>query len=349
MLSTDDLREPSARVDTSGPSHHAGQVGLAPRVNAAAEPRPRRLAVPVVAVSALLLIAWLGEDVVVPSAASATDDAGVPGLSIRTLPLEMNPWVQRWLEELGTNRRGELDELLERSGVFGDLIQSELRERAMPEELLYLAMIESGLSPLAESHVAAVGLWQFMDATAQDYGLRMDEYVDERRDPVRATEAALDYLYWLRARYGSWYLAIAAYNAGPARIERVLELYAEGRTGDEGIYWEILRHLPRETREYVPRLIATALLAAEADSLGLDGEPSVERYAYDLVYVPGGTRFSEVARSLEAEVEVLEELNPHLIRDETPPDEMWPLRVPRGRASDVVGTLERGWSASARY
>jgi membrane-bound lytic murein transglycosylase D len=126
-------------------------------------------------------------------------------------------------------------------------------------------------------------------------------------------------------------------------------LYAEGRTGDEGIYWQILRHLPRETREYVPRLIATALLAAEADSLGLEGESSVEPYAYDLVYVPGETRFSEVARSLDADIGVLEELNPHLIRDETPPDEMWPLRVPRGRGSDVVGALERGWSVAARY
>ncbi|MGE0159134.1 MAG: lytic transglycosylase domain-containing protein [Gemmatimonadales bacterium] len=338
-MSTDDLREPSARADTSGSPDVTGE---ALRVNRAGR-RPRRLAVPVVAVSALLLISWLGEDVV-PPAAGAEGDAHVPGLSIRRLPLEVNARVERWMEELRTNRRAELDMLLERSGVFADLIHSELRERAMPEELLYLAMIESGLSPLAESHVAAVGLWQFMDAAARDYGLRMDDYVDERRDPVRATEAALDYLYWLRARFGSWYLAIAAYNAGPARIERVLELYADGRTGDEALYWEILRHLPRETREYVPRLIATALLAAEADSLGIAVPSSAEPYAYDVVYVPGGTRFVELARSLDVDVGVLEDLNPHLVRDETPPDEMWPLRVPRGRAADVVGMLGRGWS-----
>jgi membrane-bound lytic murein transglycosylase D len=301
-----------------------------------------------VAASALVVISWLGEDVVVPPAAGADSELPVPGLSIRRLPLEVNPRVERWMDELRTNRRADFDMLLERSGIYADLIRSELRERGMPEELLYLAMIESGLSPLAESHREAVGLWQFRDAAARDYGLRMDGYVDERRDPVRATEAALDYLFWLRARYGSWYLAIAAYNAGPARIERVLELYADGRTGSEDIYWQILRHLPRETREYVPRLIATALLAAEAEALGLEVESTSPPYSYDHVYVPGGTGFGAVARWLDVDVEVLEDLNPHLIRDETPPDEIWPLRVPRGRAPDVVVALGSGWSVAAR-
>jgi membrane-bound lytic murein transglycosylase D len=249
------------------------------------------------------------------------------------------------MEVLKTDRRGELRDLLERSGMYANLIRGELRARAMPEELLYLAMIESGLSPLAESHVSAVGLWQFMDATAGDYGLRMDAYVDERRDPVRATDAALDYLYWLRARFGSWYLAIAAYNAGPARIERVLELHADGRTGDENIYWEILRHLPRETREYVPRLIATARLAADAQSLGFR-ESAVPPYEYDEVFVPGGTRLASVARSLDVEVELLHDLNPHLIRETTPPNEMWPLRVPPQRSPEVVAALARGWTAT---
>jgi membrane-bound lytic murein transglycosylase D len=301
-----------------------------------------------VAVAALLVISWLGEDVVAPPAAGADAELPVPGLSIRRLPLDVNPRVERWMDQLRTNRRADFQLLLERSGIYEDLIRSELRERGMPEELLYLAMIESGLSPLAESHREAVGLWQFRDAAARDYGLRMDGYVDERRDPVRATEAALDYLYWLRARLGSWYLAIAAYNAGPARIERVLELYAGGRTGNEEIYWEILRHLPRETREYVPRLIATSILAAEAEAQGLEVESASPPYAYDQVYVPGGTRFTAVARWLRVEVAVLEDLNPHLIRDETPPDEIWPLRVPRGRAPDVVAALGSGWSVAAR-
>jgi membrane-bound lytic murein transglycosylase D len=176
----------------------------------------------------------------------------------------------------------------------------------------------------------------------------MDGYVDERRDPGRATEAALDYLDWLRARFGSWYLGIAAYNAGPARIERLLELYADGRTGDEELYWQILRHLPRETREYVPRLIATALLATEARTMGIEPEIAAEPYAYDQVYVPGATSLAAVARTLDVDVAVLQDLNPHLIREQTPPDEIWSLRVPRGRAGDVVAALDRGWSVASR-
>jgi membrane-bound lytic murein transglycosylase D len=160
---------------------------------------------------------------------------------------------------------------------------------------------------------------------------------------VRATDAALDYLFWLRARFGSWYLAVAAYNAGPARIERILELYADGRTGDEAIYWEITRHLPRETREYVPRLIATALLAADAEALGF--EASGTPYAYDLVYVPGETKLQVVARSLDVHTDVLRDLNPHLIRDVTPPGEMYALRVPAGHGPAVVASHGPGWSA----
>ena len=329
-----DLRGPRARVHTSGPLTGDGPL------HPTAEPRQTRVTVPLVVVSSLLMIAWLGEDVVPPVAVAEGVKASIPGASIARLPLDMNPRVERWMEELRTNRRAELQDQLERSGVFAGLIRAELRERAMPEELLYLAMIESGLSPLAESRVSAVGVWQFMDAAARDYGLRMDEYVDERRDPVRATDAALDYLYWLRARFGSWYLAVAAYNAGPGRIERVLELHADGRTGDENIYWEILRHLPRETREYVPRLIATARLAKDADALGF-APSSREPYAYDPVYVPGSTELATVAASLDVDVDVLRDLNPHLIRDVTPPNEMWPLRVPLGNGSEIVASLAR--------
>lgn len=331
-----DLREPSARVDRSG------RIGQAPQDEAHRDSRRRRAAVPLVVALSLVMIAWLGGDAV-HHVADAAEDAGT-ARSIRTLPLEVNPRVERWMEVLQTTRRDEFQALLDQSGVFEDLIREKLRERSMPEELLYLAMIESGLSPLAESRVAAVGLWQFMDPTAREFGLRVDEYVDERRDPVRATDAALDYLYWLRARFGSWYLAVAAYNAGYARVERTLELYADGRTGDEDLYWEILRHLPRETREYVPRLIATALLAADAEALGFE-ESDAKAYAYDLVYVPGGTRLATVGRSLDVDADVLRDLNPHLIRDVTPPSEMYPLRVPRGHGASVVASLGLGRSS----
>ena len=107
-----------------------------------------------------------------------------------------------------------------------------------------------------------------MSPTALQYGLRVDSYVDERRDPIGATEAALDYLNWLHERFGSWYLAAAAYNAGPGRVERVLRRYADGKVGDENLFWEIVDHLPKETREYVPRLIAATILAKDASAYG---------------------------------------------------------------------------------
>jgi len=292
--------------------------------------------VPLVVALSLVMIAWLGGDAA-RHVAEGEDEVHT-GLSIRTLPLEVNPQVERWMEELQTRRREEFQWLLDQSGVFEGMIREKLRERAMPEELLYLAMIESGLSPLAESHVDAVGLWQFMDVTAREFGLRMDAYVDERRDPVRATDAALDYLYWLRARYGSWYLAVAAYNAGPARIERVVELYADGRRGDESIYWDVLRHLPRETREYVPRLIATALLAEDAEARGFVRTEATP-YAFEEVYVPGGTRLTAVARALDVPLDAVRDLNPHLVQEVTPPREMYPVRVLPGHGQLLVASL----------
>ena len=336
-MSTLDLREPRARVDRSG------RMGQAPQDPDPIEARPGRAVALVVVALSLATIAWLGgETARLPVEVGKA--AVTPGRSMGVLPLEVNARVERLMEEFQTTRRPEFQALLDQSGVFEDLIRTKLRERSMPEELLYLAMIESGLFPLAESHVSAVGLWQFMDPTARELGLRVDDYVDERRDPVRATEAALDYLYWLRARYGSWYLAVAAYNAGPSRIERILALHAEGRTGSEEIYWEVLRHLPRETREYVPRLVATALLAGDAAAHGF--EPSAApAYEYDLVFVPGETKLSAVAGSLAVQTDVLMDLNPHLIRGVTPPSEMWALRVPRGAAAVVVAALGRGWSA----
>ena len=260
------------------------------------------------------------------------------------LPLHLHPRVERWLERFQTTHEHEFDVLMARRGLFAGMIQDKLRARGMPEELLYLAMIESSLYPWAVSRVSAVGLWQFMSPTAVQYGLRIDEYVDERRDPVRATDAALDYLEWLHARFGSWYLAAAAYNAGPGRVERILRRHADGRTGEEDLYWEILEHLPRETREYVPRLVALTILAYEADQSNVHpaSATSMEPYAYDRIFVPGATELSRIAEGLGVEPSVLRELNPHLMRGITPPDEIYAVRVPVGESAAVMASLAGG-------
>jgi membrane-bound lytic murein transglycosylase D len=222
------------------------------------------------------------------------------------------------------------------------MIREGLRSREMPQELIYLAAIESGFSPRARSRVAATGMWQFMGPTAQAYGLRIDPWVDERRDPIRATEAALDYLQALHQRFGSWYLAAAAYNAGPSRVARVLEIHAGDQTGEEALYWEILEHLPPDTREYVPKLLALAVLSEAAEGYGFEIEPA-EPVRFEQVWVPGATSLRTLARAIDTPVAELADLNPHLLRGVTPPGEPYPLRVPPGQSSTVVSALGKRW------
>ena len=198
---------------------------------------------------------------VVPSAvvSSALADMGRE-LADAQLPIELNERVEHWMLRFSTWDKPEFEQTLSRAGLYSDMIRGKLRARGMPEELVYLAMIESGFLTNARSHVLATGMWQFMDPTARAYGLHIDRYVDERRDPVRATDAALQYLSDLYQQYGSWYLAAAAYNAGPTRVSLALARRSGVQAGDENLdgegdenlYWEIVDHLPKETAQYVP-------------------------------------------------------------------------------------------------
>jgi len=335
-MSTGNLRESSARVDRSGP-----KSGLAPDLKVLAA-RRRWVAALLLVPLTLTVPAWLGRDQ--DEVAARLRAEGIANAATPAIPLDMNEAVQHWIEAFRTTRRAEFEALLERRGIFEGLIRGKLRDRGMPEDLLYLAMIESGFSPDAESRASAVGIWQFMGPTALDLGLRVDEYVDERRDPVRATDAALDYLEYLHGRFGSWYLAAAAYNAGPSRVERVLHRHAEGRTGDEAIYWEVLRYLPRETRDYVPRLVATTILANDADALGFTAVAPA--YEFERVFVPGRTTLASVAVSLGVDVGIVRDLNPHLIRGVTPPGELYGVRVPVGGSPQVMAYMAQGLGAA---
>jgi membrane-bound lytic murein transglycosylase D len=249
--------------------------------------------------------------------------------------------VDYWIGRFTSDQRPTFEVFLTQEGAFGQLIRERLRERGMPPRLLYMAMIESGLRPAAVSHVSAVGVWQFMGPTAQAYGLRVDEWVDERRDPVRATDAALDYLDWLHDRYGSWYLAASAYNAGPSRVDRALRRTGIGIPASDEAYWKIRPFLPFETREYVPRLLAASALAEDPVEYGFADVEGHRPYEFDEVWVPGGTTLVRVARSLDEEYRVLWALNPHLIQGRVPPGRPYPLRVPLGSAFEVVASLGR--------
>lgn len=270
-----------------------------------------------------------------PAAELAAAPAPAPAA---TFPVHVNEDVDRWVNRFRTGERAAFQRLLERKGVYADLIRGRLRARGMPEELVYLAMMESGLSNRAVSSASAVGLWQLMEGTARELGLRVDEWVDERRDPVRSTDAALEYLGWLHQRYGSWYLAAAAYNAGPGKIDGVLRTHEAGETDGEGVYWQILHRLPTETRHYVPRILAATLLGERAAEEGFTPSSSAP-YRYDRVFVPGGTSLGRLAWLIDVDLRTLRALNRHLLQGVTPPGETYPIRVPPGLAPRVVSAL----------
>jgi membrane-bound lytic murein transglycosylase D len=273
---------------------------------------------------------------------SATDEAAAPVVEMAEVDalagIHVNDRVLKWMRRYISTDRRTFEVYLSRQGAFSELILQKLEARGMPKNLLYLAMIESGFSTRATSPVGAGGVWQFMSPTAKQYGLRVDRWVDERRDPVKATDAALDYLQFLEQRYGSWYLAAAAYNAGYGRVDRVVKRYAGGKKGDEDIYWEIIDHLPRETRDYVPKMLAAFALAEEAERYGFKVERQ-EAYEFESVWVPGGTSLASIASNVGIQTALLHELNPHLVRSATPPGSGYALRVPVGKTHEVMAAL----------
>jgi membrane-bound lytic murein transglycosylase D len=263
------------------------------------------------------------------------------------LPVDVNDRVERWMRRFLTDLRPDFELYLAREGLYAEMIRDALRERDLPEDLIYLAAIESAFSPVALSSDSASGIWQFMGPTAQQFGLRIDEYVDERRDPVRATEAALDYLQALHGQFGSWYLAAAAYNAGPGRVAQALKYQPTGEVGDETIYWDIIEHLPLETREYVPKILAAILLSRAAETYGFHLVERATPVHFDRVWVPGGTSLTRVAQSMNLPSSRLRELNPHLVRGVTPPGGMFPLRVPPGESARIVAAMGGRWRTIA--
>jgi membrane-bound lytic murein transglycosylase D len=248
------------------------------------------------------------------------------------IPVTLNEPVQHFVRLFGERQTRRMAVYLKRSGQYEGMIRSKLRERGMPEDLLYLSMIESGFNPTARSPAAAVGLWQFIAETGRRYGLRIDSYVDERRDPERSTDAALDYLTYLHNRFGSWYLAAAAYNTGENRVGRIMREETGSERGREEDFWRIRPRLPRETREYVPLIVAAALVGKEPHKYGLDEVERILPLPTEQVEVPGGVDLGTVARAVGVSEREMRQLNPHLIRGMTPPGKGYGVRIPQGRA-----------------
>jgi membrane-bound lytic murein transglycosylase D len=175
-------------------------------------------------------------------------------------------WVDRFLNPGG---KKDLQVNLARMEPYTEMISEKLEARGLPQELLYLALIESGGDPRAMSPVKARGLWQFMTPTAKQYGLKVEGRVDERVNPEKATDAALDYLSDLYKRFGSWYLAAAAYNTGQGRVSRIMKEVTGSQKGTDADFFRIASRLPKETRDYVPKLVAVSRIAKDPVKYGL--------------------------------------------------------------------------------
>ena len=230
---------------------------------------------------------------------------------------------------------------LNRMPRYEPMIREVLAREGMPGDLVYLALIESGFSNTATSRARAVGMWQFMKGTGKHYGLRVDSWVDERRDPYRATDAAARHLRDLSRRFGSLYLAAAAYNAGSGRVSRGLKRLPEDDEdplASDATFFRLYdtKHIRRETKDYVPKLIAAALIAKEPGRYGFEVPPAVPPQAYDSIVVPTMTGLDVIARLADTTVAAIRELNPQYLRLATPPGVPSVVRIPAGRGPTTV-------------
>ena len=244
------------------------------------------------------------------------------------MPIDANARVVASLHFFQTRGRKTFAIWLQRAGRYRTLIGDILRREGMPSDLFYLAVIESGLNPRAYSRSRAVGLWQFMARTGRMMGLKRTHWIDERRDPVKATVAACRYLKDLKEEFGDWRLALAAYNAGPGRVRRAI---ARDGTND---YWQL--DLPRETKNYVPLFMAAAVIAKDPQLFGFKPQAEEPPFTYEKVVLPADWPYVDLkaaAQLLGIERKVLHDLNPELRQDITPPGSRssYTLRVPPGK------------------
>lgn len=262
----------------------------------------------------------------VAGATTSTANASV----VWDLPVTRNSRVDNFIDFLKGRNYDKTDRWLERSGRYTPMIRDSLRARGMPEDLIYLAFIESGYNPNAHSPAKAVGLWQFISDTGRRYGMEVTSYVDERRDPFKATSGALDYLQELYDRFGSWYLAAASYNTGENRVARIMREETGSERGTDADFWRIASRLPQETRDYVPLMLAAGHIGKEPQKYGFDDVDYQTPLTFSTVRVPGDVPLRAVAKAVGVSDSTIYDLNPELVRKQTPPKREWEVRVPQG-------------------
>lgn len=254
------------------------------------------------------------------------------------IPVERNAKVEQWISYFQGKGRKWFHIWLERSGRYIPAMRKILREHDLPEDLVYLAMIESGFSSRAYSRARAVGPWQFIKHTGRLYGLQIDYWVDERRDPEKSTIAAARHLKDLYDQFQSWKLAAAAYNAGAGKVSRAIKKY---KTED---FWELTkgRYLKAETRHYVPKMIAAALIAKEPEKYGFEDVAYQEPLSYEKIIVRKPYNLLVLAQETKTPMEELVTINPELNHPMIPPNNSeYELRVPANKSESFLQALQR--------
>ncbi|HEV7220207.1 MAG: transglycosylase SLT domain-containing protein [Terriglobales bacterium] len=264
------------------------------------------------------------------------------------LPLMLTDPVAGYINYFSNRGRGTLEHALVRSGRYQEMIRKTLKDEGVPQDLIYLAQAESGFHPLALSRVGARGIWQFMASRGKGYGLERNMWVDDRQDPEKATRAAARHLKDLYNQFGDWYLAMAAYNSGPGTVQSAVK-----RTGYAD-FWELYKRnvLPKETRNYVPIILAETIMAKNPAQYGLEGLIPDKPVPYDTVKVNYAVDLRLVAECVNVPPAVLEDLNPSLIRLVTPKDQEFALKLPVGTESqylDAINAIPKDMRVWWRY
>jgi membrane-bound lytic murein transglycosylase D len=264
------------------------------------------------------------------------------------LPLMINDYVAGYINYFSTRGRGVFERALVRSGRYRDMIQRVFKEEGIPQDLIFLAQAESGFHPLALSRARARGMWQFMASRGVGYGLRRTWWIDDRQDPERSTHAAARHLKDLYGQFGDWYLAMAAYNSGPGNVQQAVR-----RTGYAD-FWELYRRdvLPKETKNYVPIILAMTIMSKNPQQYGLDSLELEPAEIYDVVRVDYPVDLRLAAECVDAPVEDLVDLNPSLLRRTTPKDQAFDLRLPAGTKDKylaAIAAIPREQRVSWRY
>lgn len=257
------------------------------------------------------------------------------GNNHQSIPIEENEHVLKEIKLFQEGERKLFELSFKRSGCYRPIILEELRRAGLPEELSWMPMIESWFNTRAFSRARALGLWQFIASTGNRFGLKRDQHVDERMDPIKSTRAAVKYLTELHTHFGDWTTALAAYNCGEYRVQRIIRSQAINYLDN---FWDLYLKLPRETARFVPRFIATLLIINNPEKYGFDLPTPDPPLQYETISINKPVRLSSLSEALGLEAEELATLNPEL-RQKSTPDGEYLLKVPAGLGEQTLASI----------